>query len=210
MPYGRWECVLGSSQGGGKNRFINFKWACPDLLEKVNLARLFAFTRKTQHFIRGPPFVFHFKNNEMEGRRMPEWIRIKICDYYKNAIGEQKYTYVSPEVYEALANDFRKEAEAERKRDERNRAVMNYEDGETDDLLLIQQESVEEQVLRELEIQTLQKGMLTLTKVQKERLHLYFFKGMTTREIAEYQGGSQNVVWKSIQSAVNNLKKFLD
>ena len=37
---------------------------------------------------------------------MPEWIRIKISDFYYNAVGESEYTYVSPEVYEALMNSF--------------------------------------------------------------------------------------------------------
>lgn len=31
---------------------------------------------------------------------MSEWIRIK--DFYKNAVGEEEYAYVSKEVYEAL------------------------------------------------------------------------------------------------------------
>lgn len=69
MPYGRWKCVLGSSQGVGKNRFINFNWACPDLLERVNLARLFVFIKNIQHFIRGPPFALHFKKIRNGGQK---------------------------------------------------------------------------------------------------------------------------------------------
>lgn len=203
-------CGPGNSPRGEKNKFINFYGACPDLLVIVNLARLFTFLKKHRTFIRGPPFVLHFKKIEMEGRRMPEWIRIKISDYYNNAAGEQEYTYVSPEVYEALANDFRKEAEAERKRDERNRASINYEDGETDDLLFIQQESLEEVVMRELETQNLQTAMQELTDVQKERLQLYFFEGKTYREIAEKQKVSDYSVRESISGALKKIKKYFD
>lgn len=138
---------------------------------------------------------------------MPEWIRIKISDYYTNAIGEQEYTYVSPEVYEALANDFRKEAEAERKRDERNRAAIHFEDGETEDLLFMPQESVEERIMQELEIQELQRAMKSLSNVQRERMRLYFFEGKTVREIASLQEVNHNAVWKSIQAAIQQIKE---
>lgn len=40
--------------------------------------------------------------------------------------------------------------------------------------------------------------------------NLYFFKGMTTREIADKLGVSQNVVWKSIRGSINTLKKFFE
>lgn len=47
---------------------------------------------------------------------MSEWIRIRIKDFYKNAVGEEEYAYVSKEVYEALADTFRREAHAEEMR----------------------------------------------------------------------------------------------
>lgn len=42
---------------------------------------------------------------------MSEWIRIRVKDFYKDAIGETEYTYVTKEVYKALTETFRKEAE---------------------------------------------------------------------------------------------------
>ena len=44
---------------------------------------------------------------------MSEWIRIRVKDFYKDAIGETEYTYVTKEVYEALTETFRKEAHAQ-------------------------------------------------------------------------------------------------
>ena len=35
---------------------------------------------------------------------MSEWIRIRVKDFYKDAVGELEYTYVTREVYEALAD----------------------------------------------------------------------------------------------------------
>lgn len=69
-------------------------------------------------------------------------------------------------------------------------------------------ESLEDMVIRQMEIETLQKAMQTLSEIQRERLHLYFFEGMTTREIADRQGTNQNAVRKSIQSGVAVLRRF--
>ena len=141
---------------------------------------------------------------------MSEWIRIRVKDFYSDAIGETEYTYVTKEVYEALTETFRKEAHAQEMRDLRHITKEGYTEGETEELAFDSGESLEDMVIRQIELETLQKAMQSLTEVQRERLHLYFFEGLTTREIAEKMEVSQNVVWKSIQGAINNLKKFFD
>ena len=137
---------------------------------------------------------------------MSEWRKIRVKDFYKDAVGETEYAYVSKEVYEALADTFRKEAHAEQMRDLRH----TTSDGETEDLMAVPEETLEDKVIRQMDMEILQKAMQTLTEVQKERLHLYFFEGMTTREIAEKQHTNQNAVWKTIQGAVKKLKIFFD
>ena len=88
------------------------------LSERVMTARLF-FTLSAVKDVaelhnKSPPDVLHFKkNHEMEDIFMSEWRKIRIQDYYKEAVGEEEYTYVTPEVYEILANTFRKEARFE-------------------------------------------------------------------------------------------------
>lgn len=47
-----------------------------------------------------------------------------------------------------------------------------------------------------------------LTNIQKKRFLLYFFKGLSTRQIAEKECIRQNAVWKSIHSAEKKLKIF--
>lgn len=172
--------------------------------ERVMTARLF-FTLSAVKGVaelhnKSPPDVLHFKkNHEMEDVFMSEWRKIRI---------QEEYTYVIPEVYEILANTFRKEAHAEQMRDLRNRTAEGYTEGDTEDLLMESPESLEDMVIRQMEIETLQKAMQTLSEIQRERLHLYFFEGMTTREIADRQGTNQNAVWKSIQSGVAVLRRF--
>ena len=110
---------------------------------------------------------------------MSEWIRIRVKDFYKDAVGEPEYTYVTREVYEALVDTFRKEAHAQEMRDIRHTTKDGYTEGETEDLVELTGESVEDTVIRQMEIETLQKAMQSLTPVQRERLHFYFFEGMT-------------------------------
>ena len=86
-------------------------------------------------------------------------------DVYKR----QEYTYVTREVYEALADTFRKEAHAQEMRDIRHTTKGGYTEGETEDLVKMTGESVEDTVLRQMEIETLQKAMQSLTPVQRER-----------------------------------------
>ena len=73
---------------------------------------------------------------------MSEWIRIRVKDFYKDAVGELEYTYVTREVYEALADTFRKEAHAQEMRDIRHTTKDGYTEGETEDLVELTGESV--------------------------------------------------------------------
>lgn len=141
---------------------------------------------------------------------MSEWKKIRIQDYYKEAVGDAEYTYVTPEVYEILANTFRREAHAEQMRDLRNRTAEGYTEGDTEDLLIESPESLEDMVIRQMEIETLQKAMQTLSEIQRERLHLYFFEGLTYRQIGEKLGVSDMSVRESIGASLKKIKKFFD
>lgn len=140
---------------------------------------------------------------------MSEWIRIRVKDFYKDAVGELEYTYVTREVYEALADTFRKEAHAQEMRDIRHTTKDGYTEGETEDLVELTGESVEDTVIRQMEIETLQKAMQSLTPVQRERLHFYFFEGMTYRQIAAKEGVGEKNIRESINGAVKKIKNIL-
>ena len=141
---------------------------------------------------------------------MSEWIRIRVKDFYKDAIGETEYTYVTKEVYEALTETFRKEAHAQEMRDLRHITKEGYTEGETEDLAFESGESLEDMVIRQMELETLQKAMQSLTEVQRERLHLYFFEGLTYRQIAEKKGVGEKNVRESIAGALKKIKNFFD
>ena len=71
-------------------------------------------------------------------------------------------------------------------------------------------ESLEDMVIRQMEIETLQKAMQSLTPVQRERLHFYFFEGMTYRQIAAKEGVGEKNIRESINGAVKKIKKYFD
>lgn len=141
---------------------------------------------------------------------MSEWIRIRVKDFYKDAIGETEYTYVTKEVYEALTETLRKEAHAQEMRDLRHVTKEGYTEGETEDLAFDSGESLEDMVIRQMELETLQKAMQSLTEAQRERLHLYFFEGLTYRQIAEKKRIGEKNVRESITGAIKKIKKFFD
>ena len=138
---------------------------------------------------------------------MSEWIRIKVSDFYPNAVGENEYTYVSKEVYEVLTDTFRKEYHAQEMRDLRHMIRGGYVEGETEELMAEPGEALEEIVFRRMDMEKLQRAVQALSEGQKERLCLYFFEGLTVRQIAEKQGIMRNAVWKSIQGILEQLRK---
>ena len=56
--------------------------------------------------------------------------------------------------------------------------------------------------------QLLSNGVLTV--IQRKRFIFYYFKGLTTRHIAQFEGTTQNAVWKSIHASEIKLKKLFD
>lgn len=70
-------------------------------------------------------------------------------------------------------------------------------------------ESVEEVVLRNIEYEELHQAIATLTETQQRRLTLYFFRGLTYKQIAEMEDCSISSVGGSISAAIENIKKIL-
>lgn len=135
--------------------------------------------------------------------------RIRVQDFYKDAVGNQDYIEVSEEVYEAMVNTFRKEDHAQEMKDFRHVTKDGYTEGDTEDLIFLQEESLEDYVIRQIEIENLQKAIQSLTPVQKQRLQMYFFDGFTYRQIGEKLGVDEKAVRNSITAALKKIKKIL-
>ena len=70
-------------------------------------------------------------------------------------------------------------------------------------------ESIEEVVLKKIQIEALHTAMKTLPEMQRRRMQLYYFEGMTYEQIAKKEGCTKMPVKRSIEAAVECLKKEL-
>ncbi len=71
------------------------------------------------------------------------------------------------------------------------------------------QESVEDTVSWKMEVDKLYRAIAKLPEKQNRRLVLYYFGELTYEQIAELEGCTISPVKRSIESAIQNLKKFL-
>ena len=67
----------------------------------------------------------------------------------------------------------------------------------------------EDAVYESMQTQALREGVNQLPEVQKRRLQMYFFDGLTYEEIAVREGCSYQAVQKSIAAALKKIRKFL-
>lgn len=71
------------------------------------------------------------------------------------------------------------------------------------------EEPVEDIVIRNMEYQQLHKAIIQLSEVQRRRLTLYYFSGLTYEQIAEKEGCTHAAVIKSVHAAIEKIKKIL-
>lgn len=71
----------------------------------------------------------------------------------------------------------------------------------------LQPESVEEIVLKNILTGKLHKAIRSLSPIQRRRLILYFYEGMTYEQIAKKEGCTKMPVKRSIDAAIGKLRK---
>ena len=97
----------------------------------------------------------------------------------------------------------------------RMRAVRTVEPFDYDDELIaahhpeIVQDSLEDELMRQFEYEKLQQAIATLNPIQKRRLQMFFFENMSYAKIAEKEGIAKSAAFKSVVSAIENVKSFL-
>ena len=70
-------------------------------------------------------------------------------------------------------------------------------------------ESVEDAVLKRMEKNLLHKSIAMLPEIQRRRVCLYFFGGLTYEQIAELEGCTKMAIKFSIDTAISKLKEIL-
>lgn len=71
------------------------------------------------------------------------------------------------------------------------------------------QATVEDAVYESLQTQALREGIRRLPEIQKRRLQMYFFDGLTYEEIAERERCSYQAVQKSVSAVLKKIREFL-
>lgn len=70
-------------------------------------------------------------------------------------------------------------------------------------------ESVEDAVMQNIEYEQLHRAISELPEIQRRRLLLYYFQGLTYEQIAEMEGCTKRAIKFSVDIAIEKLKKFL-
>ena len=95
-----------------------------------------------------------------------------------------------------------------------NEVDRHYEKSEVTEATLnrraaLPQESVEEAVSQRMEVDKLHQAIAQLPEKQRDRLVLYYFGEFTYEQIAAMEGCTISPIKRSIEKAIENLKKFL-
>ena len=69
--------------------------------------------------------------------------------------------------------------------------------------------SVEETVMRQMETERLHQAIRKLPEIQRRRLSMYYFGGLTFEQIAKAEGCTHPAVVKSVTAALDKLRKFI-
>jgi len=88
-----------------------------------------------------------------------------------------------------------------------NEVDRHYEQSELTEASLY--DRAEESTLQSIEYAQLHRAISELPEIQKRRLILYYFQGLTYEQIAEMEGCTFQAVAKSVAAAEKRLKNFL-
>ena len=108
-----------------------------------------------------------------------------------------------------LLCDFIREKEAQ-ERTQRNRGSKCMLDNESYIYRhAMQYRQLSDDLERAIERHQLYEAINKLTEVQAKRVYAYYFLGMTHKEIALNEGVDESAVSRSLERALNNLKKYI-
>ena len=71
-------------------------------------------------------------------------------------------------------------------------------------------EPMDEIVFQRMRKEKLHSAISMLPEIQRRRVNLYFFGGYTYEQIAKREGCTKRAVKKSVDGAIENLKKYLE
>lgn len=125
---------------------------------------------------------------------------------YITADGGRIYIEVSASIKELLEQSDR-QIRSQRRQDRRHLDFTPLTDEYLETMLLGAYEDTADLIERKERDARLHKAIGELTKTQRHRLYLYFFRGLTYTQIAKYEEVNYQSVVNSIEQALKRLKK---
>lgn len=141
----------------------------------------------------------------------PYWIYEKEGAYYISFEDGQKITHkfeLPKYLYDAF-NSFELEDLKYLNVWERHYERMEVWESTINTRAFYKQESLEENVFNRFQIEMLHKAIKKLSETQQRRIKMYYFDDMTYEQIAEKEGCTKMPVKRSIDDAIQKLKKEL-
>lgn len=138
-------------------------------------------------------------------------IKVILKDLCPDYVGEDiELTPEEKKKLEDACAEFRREDHKQEMRAIRHHDVCGYEDGETELFLKdVDKDSVEFQVIANIESKALQTAMNALSDEQRERVVLYYFYGRSEADIARILNVSQSSISRSLKVCLKKLKENL-
>ncbi len=119
------------------------------------------------------------------------------------------YVVMNSEQGEAFREYDRNEKKHEMRRI-RHHVYTGYEEGMTEYMnSVFSTEEPEDTVMEKMEYERFKDALDKLPPAQKRRCILYFYHGLSEREIARAEGVSQQMISNSLDAALKNLQKYL-
>ena len=144
---------------------------------------------------------------------MKKYIQIDITCYHKQYKAAEnsaplEVTIEMKMLLDSLYSDFKREDIKQRISDSRHIDKTVLEENSSAQSFHSDKYFLENTVMHNMDIQLLRTALNSLTEKQLHRLNLYFYNGLTFREIAELEGVREISVRQSISSAIKKIKNF--
>lgn len=128
---------------------------------------------------------------------------------FKDGQGQRNSLEVEKELYDAF-NDFELEDLSYLNVWDRHLEQSEVWEATLNERAVEVPKSVEEIVFHNIQNEKVHRAISKLSCVQQRRIKLYFFEGLTYKQIADFEHCKYQAIEKSIKSALKTIKKFLE
>lgn len=127
---------------------------------------------------------------------------------FKDVKGNMQIVEISKDIYNCL-DKFELNDLAEMNEYDRHIEHSYTYENKINDRAFIKTESVEDIVENKIISDKLKKAIDELSVIQRKRIKMYYFEGLSQKEIAEVEGVSLRAVQYTLNEAISELRKIL-